>query len=118
MRLYAYLAIALAVMGLFAYGVHVWRKAERVEVAEKALVIERQQHKADNEKAAKDIKESEEQRQRLASGLQAVTDRFNSIVIPLPKTLVKTVEVPGACPRVGVSDDFVRVYNEASASAR
>src|SRR3954469_11478410 len=112
MRIYAYLAIALALAGLLAYGAHVVKKANRAEAAEAALASEQRAHRADNEKAAKDLKESEEQRHRLATGLQAVTDRFNSIVIP--KTLVKTVEVPGACPRVGISDDFVRVYNQAS----
>lgn len=36
MKLYAYIIAAILLAGLVGYGVHVWRKAERVDVAEAA----------------------------------------------------------------------------------
>ncbi len=114
MKLYLYAAAALAALALIAYEVRVHKKAARVDVAEAALEREQKAHKAAVAKARQDMADSEAARLKLATGLQAIADRFNSIQIPAPKTLVKTVEVPGACSRSGVSDQFVSVWNNAS----
>jgi hypothetical protein len=113
-KLYLYIAIAIAAAGLLWGAVHIWNKAERAEAAEKALVEEREGRNADRARYASDLKASEAQRLKLTRDIQAVIDRFDAIKVPPPKTLVKTVEVPGACSIAGVSAEFVSVFNAAS----
>lgn len=112
MKLYAYLAAAVLLIGLIGGAVHVVKKANRAEAAEAALAGERSAHKAQLAQVEKALAASLVERQKLNDGLKAITERFNKPAPP-PKTLVKIVEVPGACPRVGVSDEFVRLWNES-----
>ncbi len=112
MRLYVILAAVALFLGAGVYVVQLQKKASRVDSAETALQAEREARSLEQAKYLSDLKDSEEARKALASGLEAITERFNSIQIP--KTLTKTVEVPGACPRVGAGPDFVRVWNDAS----
>lgn len=114
MKIYAYLACALAVMGLLAYGAHIVKKANRTDAAEAALAGEVKRHRADLAQVEKALAASTLERKKLQQGLTDVTTRFNSIVIPPAKTLVQVKETPGACPRIGVSAQFVSVYNAAS----
>jgi septal ring factor EnvC (AmiA/AmiB activator) len=115
MKLYLYIGLAIAMASLLAYGVHEVKKANRTEAAEAALADERKAHKAQLIQVEKALAASILERQKLNQGLAEITRRFNSIEVPSPKTLIKTVQVPGeACPHVGVSDQFVGVYNAAS----
>jgi len=114
LRLYAYLACALAVVGLLGYGVHIVKKANRTEAAEDALAAERIAHKSDLDQVKASLAASTIQREALQKGLTEIAARFNSIVIPPAKTLVQVKEIPGACPRIGVSAQFVGVFNAAS----
>lgn len=114
MRLYLYIAAAILTASLLAYGAHVVKKANRTDAAEAALAEERKSHKAALLKVETALAASTEERKKLQKGLTEIASRFNSIVIPPPKTLVRVKEVPGACPVVGVSPGFVSVYNAAS----
>ncbi len=106
--------LLLAAAAGAAWKINDWRiDAGKLEEAEKAFKDERQGRINDREMFAQQLKYSEAQRKLLNDGLLKIADRFNAIHIP--KTLVQTVEVPGACPRVGVGPDFVRVFNDASA---
>lgn len=102
---------AVATVALFAfaaYKVSSWRN-DAIEYKARAAVLERS---IDN--LRRDIVESEAARRKLSAGLTKLAERFNDIKIPPPKTLVQTVEVPGACPRVGASPEFVSVWNDAA----
>ncbi len=116
MKLYVILAAVALFLGAGVYVVQLQKKANRVDAAETALQAEREARSLEQAKYLSDLKASEEDRKALASGLEAITDRFNSIQIPEPKTLIKTVQVPNeACSRTGVSSEFVKLYNQASA---
>lgn len=115
LKFYAYIAAALALASFLAYGVHVVKKANRTESAEAALVALRKEQIAAIGQIQKTLADSQLERQKLQTGLTEISRRFNSIVIPPAKVLVRTVQVPGeACPHVGVSADFVSVFNQAS----
>ena len=86
----------------------------KVDVAEAALVTERDARRNDAATMANRLADSEASRQKLSSGLQDITKRFNDIQIPPAKTLVRTVEVPGACSKLSVGPEFVSVWNAAS----
>ena len=115
-RIYAYAGVALLVAGFVWWGSRVLHKANERDAAVAELASERAGRAADAAMMAKRLADSEVRRQQLSDAMQAIADRFNAITVPAPKTLIETVEVPGACPRVGLSADFVRVWNDASAA--
>lgn len=117
LRLYAYLACAIAIAGFMAYGVHLKHKADKYDEAKAALADERKDRAAEQADTAKKLAVSEAERKAYSLAAQAIAQRFSSIEVPSPKTLIKTVEVPGACPRIGVNDVYVGLWNEASRSA-
>lgn len=114
MKIYLYLAALALLAGLIGYGAHVVKKANRTDAAEAALAGEKKRHIDDLAQVEKALAASTLERQKLNQGLTDITRRFNSIVIPLAKTLVQVKEIPGACPHIGVSADFLSVYNAAS----
>lgn len=114
MKIYLYAAAALAIIGLAWYEIRVHKKAGERDAAVKALTDERKAHSAEISKIKTQLDESYVERRKLSKGLTEITARFNK-PLPAPKTLIKTVQVPGeACPRVGVSDSYVWLWNDAS----
>jgi hypothetical protein len=113
-RLYAYLAAALAIIGLAWYEIGVHKKAGERDAFKQKYEKSEAQRREDVKQYELGLAESQAQREKLQKGLQVITDRFNRIQIPPAKTLIKTVEVPGACSRVGVSESFVSVWDAAA----
>jgi hypothetical protein len=114
MKLYLYAAAAIAVIGLAWYEIGVHKKAGERDAFKQKYEKSEAQRREDVKQYELGLAESEAQREKLQKGLQVITDRFNRIQIPPAKTLIKAVEVPGACPRVGVSDSLVSVWNSAA----
>lgn len=115
MKLYAYAALALALLGLIAYEVKVHKRAARVEVAERALATATAQHAADLTEVTKRITDDQASRKRLADAFDGIGKRFDGLKIPEPGKLIVTKEIPGEpCPRVAAGPEFAGVYNAAA----
>ena len=115
MKLYAYLAAALILAGAFAYGVHIYKKAERAEAAEKALTDYKGAVAAREKKEADDRKAAEARSKTLATTLDQVSATLDDLRAHPPKASVIREKLPGDdCPRLRLSDDFVRVWNAAA----
>jgi hypothetical protein len=114
MKLYAYLAALVIVAGIVGYGVHIVRKASRVDAAEARAEAAEKGRADDMAKVIKRLDADKAWREGFAAKFDAIDAKFDSIKIPDPKVLVQTREVPGACPVTGVSSEFLRLYNQAS----
>jgi hypothetical protein len=114
-KLIAGLAVLAVIGGLIWYEVGVHKKAARVDQAEDRAEAAEKGRAQDMAEVVRRLDADAIQRGELLAKFASIDERFNSIKIPDPKVLVQTREVPGACPVVGVSDEFVRVFNEASA---
>lgn len=113
-RIYVYIAATLLLSGVVGYGVHIVRKASRVDAAEARAEAAESGRAADMAEVVKRLDADAAQRTALLTRLDGIDKRFSEIKIPDPKVLVQTREVPGACPVTGVSDEFVRLYNQAA----
>lgn len=114
MRIYIAIVVALALAGAAAYGVHIVKKANRVDVAEARAEAAEHGRADDMAEVVKRLDADAKQRGELLTRLDGIDKRFDGIKIPDPKVLVQTREVPGACPVTGVSDEFVRLYNQTA----
>jgi hypothetical protein len=114
MKIWAYVILAAALAGAIGYGVHIVKKANRVDVAEARAEAAEQGRKDDMAEVVRRLDADAKQRGELLARMGGIEQRFADINIPDPKVLVQTREVPGACPVTGVSVDFVRLYNQAS----
>ena len=114
MKLYLYALAALALLGLLAYGAHIKGKADRTDAAEARADAAEAGRAADMREVVKRLDRDAAQRQELVTRLDGIDKRFGEIVIPKPEKLIQTREVPGACPVIGVSSEFVSVWNNAA----
>lgn len=109
------IAVILAALGLAGWRISEWREGYLGrEAAEKALTVERKGRIEDMAEVRRRLEADAVARQELITRLDGIDKRFSEIKIPDPKVLVHTREVPGACPVTGVSDEFVRLYNQAA----
>lgn len=113
-RLYAYIAAALLLAGFIGYGVHIVRKASRVDVAEARAEAAEKGRADDMAEVVKRLDDDAESRKAFIARFDAIDSKFANIKIPDPKLLIQTREVKGACSVTGASVEFVRVYNAAS----
>lgn len=114
MKIYAYIAALVLLAGVVGYGVHIVRKANRVDVAEARAEAAEKGRAADMKEVVRRLDKDAAERQAFIARLDAIDRRFNDIHIPEPGKLVLTKEIPGACPVTGIGDPFVVVWNDAS----
>jgi hypothetical protein len=114
MKIYAYLAALALLAGVVGYGVHIVKKANRVDAAEARAEAAEKGRKDDMAEVVRRLDADAKQRGELLARMGGIEQRFADIKIPDPKVLVQTREVPGACPVTGVSSEFLRLYNQAS----
>jgi hypothetical protein len=113
-KLYAIIAGLILLAGGIGYGVHIVRKASRVDQAEARAEAAEKGRASDMAEVVKRLDADKAWREGFAAKFDAIDAKFDSIKIPDPKVLVQTREVPGACPVTGVSSEFLRLYNQAS----
>lgn len=110
-------AVVLIALGALAWRINAWRNGylERDQaVAERDA--ERKARRDDMKEVITRLEKSDKDRQQFIERFDAIDKRFDGLKIPPPAELAKSTEVPGEpCPRVGVSDSFVSVFNDASA---
>jgi hypothetical protein len=90
------------------------------DAAQAELKTEREQNAANIGAIAQDIADRESDAGKFFGRFDAIEARFDGLQLnmPQPAALVQKAEVPGEpCPRVGVSSDFVGVFNSASTEA-
>jgi hypothetical protein len=114
MRLWLYVAALAALAGAGLYLHHLQEKASRVDAAEARAEAAEKGRADDMREVVRRLDESATERKALAARLEAIDKRFDAIKLPDPKVLIQTREVPGACPVTGVSDEFVRLYNQTA----
>lgn len=117
-RLYAYLVAAAILAGLFTYGVHIVKKANRADAAEARADAAEAGRAEDMREIAKRLDESAADRKAFLGRLDAIDTKFANLKIPAPKELVQHNEVPsvqGKCDAPTVGSSFVGVWNAASA---
>lgn len=112
--LYIALALALAFIGGWLYIDRLQEKAARVDAAEAAVEAERKGRADDMREVVRRLDDDAKGRAELAARMGGIEARFNDLKIPEPGKLILTKEVPGACPSVGASPEFVSVFNGAS----
>lgn len=113
-RLYAYLAAALALLGGLLYVHHIKAQADLVPGLKRSLSDEKRDRANDVAQMEASLAKSEAERKQFATAMQSIADRFNQ-PLPPPKTLIREVKVPNEpCPRIRVSADFVGLWNNAS----
>lgn len=79
MKIYAYIVAAIMLAGAVAYGVHIVKKANRAEVAEKALADETAKHAAYVEAEAKQLAEFIRKAQADKDSDTALTGRITAL---------------------------------------
>lgn len=117
MKAWAYLAILVLLAGAVAGAVHIVRKAQRVDVAEARAEAAERGRKDDMDEIVKRLDKDAVDRKDLLDRFAAIDERFDELKLEMPKPadLVQRTEIPGeSCPRVGVSESFVSVYNQSS----
>lgn len=114
MKIYAYIAALLLLAGAVGYGAHIVKKANRVDAAEARADAAEKGRADDMKEVTRRLDADRQWREDFGKRFAAIDEKFNNLKIPEPGKLVFTKEVPGACPIVGVSDDFVGVFNAAS----
>jgi hypothetical protein len=90
------------------------------DAAKSELKAEREQNAANIGAIAQDIADREVDAGKLFGRLDEINARFDGLQLnlPPPAALVQRSEVPGEpCPRVGISPDFVGVWNSAATEA-
>lgn len=106
----------IAALAFAGWRINEWRQGyQQREAAERALTMERQGRVDDMKEVRRRLEEDAAARMEYLARLDGIEKRFKDLKIPDPKVLVHTREVPGACPVSGVSDEFVRLYNQAAA---
>lgn len=123
-KLIGYGAAALVLviaLGWVGNRIRVSYEAEvRADTAEAALKDERAQNTANIGKIAGRVGFVNALGKDLSGRLGAIDDRFNHLrfELPPPEALIQKKEVAGdPCPHVGLSADFVRMWNAASTEA-
>jgi hypothetical protein len=110
------LGLALA---LISWRVAAWRSGYlKHGEAVKALSIERDGRLNDRKTYLANSIKAEKEAQALAADLGEIRTRFANMATVLPKTLIRTIEVPRetpvtSCPEPRVSPEFVSMWNDA-----
>lgn len=111
--------LAVLAFAIFAMRVHAWRTGylER-DQAVLSLKKEQQARQADAKTYTANIAIAEKEAQALASDLAAIRAKFANLPPVVPKTLIRTVEVPRdpakeTCPDPRLSPEFIRLWNDA-----
>lgn len=113
--IYLRIAAALAILGLLWGAVHVWNKAQRLDVVE----AEYAQFKADRQKFDKDLAERDTRAERRSEKLATTVEGVRVVLADLranpPTNTVKYVQKPGdPCPVASIDEPWLRNYNAAS----
>lgn len=117
-RLIGYVSIGIFVL-ILGWRIASWRHGYLQLGEAKAALRDERQDRADDAKTyTANIVKAEKEAQALAHDLGEIRTRFANMVPIVPKTLIRTVEVPIApgqttCPSPRISPDFVRVFNAA-----
>ena len=108
--------VVLVAAGLLFWRVNVWHdKAQERDQAVEDLKDAREDFAKQTAQRDADQKAAEADRAKLAGDLEATRARFANLPPVQPKTLVQTVEVPGApCPAARISDSFRELWNGAA----
>lgn len=117
MKIWAYLAALAIVSGMIGYGVHIVKKANRVDAAETRAEAAEKGRAEDMAKVMQRLDKDAEDRRQFAARFDAIEKRFDDIKIPPPANLVQNREVPsveGKCVAPSVGVEFVSVWNLAS----
>lgn len=110
------LGLALA---LISWRIAAWRSGYlKLGEAKEALRDAQQAREDDRKTYLENSIKAEKEAQALAADLGAIRTRFAEMAIVLPKTLIRTVEVPRetpvtSCPEPRVSPEFLRMFNDA-----
>lgn len=116
-RLYIYLVAALLLSGVVGYGIHIVRKASRVDAAEARAEAAESGRAADMAEITKRLDRDATQRQALLDRMGGIEERFNNLKIPAPSALVQNHEVPsveGKCNAPSIGASFVGVWNDSA----
>lgn len=117
MKLYVYLIAFALLAGTIGYGIHIVRKASRVDAAEARAEAAEQGRAADMAEVVKRLDESAADRKALNDKMDGITQWAKNLKIPAPAALVQHNEVPsveGKCDAPTVGLEFVRVWDSAS----
>lgn len=121
MKIYAYLAAALLLAGLLGAGVHIVRKASRVDVAEARAEAAEKGRASDMAEVVKRLDDDKAWREGFGKRFDAIDQKFAGLKIPTAAELVQSKEVPsveGKCIADSVGPTFVGLFNEASEPPR
>jgi hypothetical protein len=114
-KIWAYVIGLSMISALLGYGVHVVRKASRVDAAEARATAAEKGRADDMAEIVKRLDADARDRKAFVERFDAIDRRFADIKIPEPGKLILTKEIPGEpCARVGVGLEFVGVWNTAS----
>lgn len=111
--------VAVLAVLILAWRIAAWRDGYlKLGQAQEALRNEQQARANDRKTYTENILIAEKEAQALAHDLGEIRSKFANMATPLPKTLIRTVEVPReipvtSCPEPRVSPEFVRVWNDA-----
>ncbi len=117
MKLCLYIAAALVMAGVVGYGIHIVKKANRVDVAEARAEAAEKGRADDMKEVARRLDEDAEWRKGFGKRMDGIDAKFANLKIPPPAALVQPREVPsveGKCIAPSVGPEFVSVYNRAS----
>lgn len=116
MRIYAYIAAALLLLGAGWYLVHLKGKADKEEAAETALAAE----KARSAETAQRIQNAENRSQTLAQTLAGKQSEIDALRATIPKQVIRYVhngepaQPAPDCLQPRLDPDFIRVWNSAA----
>jgi D-serine deaminase-like pyridoxal phosphate-dependent protein len=119
-RIYAYAALAIAIVGLLGYGIHLKHKADRAEAAEHALSDYQGAVAAREKQEASDRAADQVRRKTLSDTLDHVASELTDLRAHPPKQAVRYVQAPGAtaiptdCPPLRLDPDWVSSFNAGS----
>lgn len=116
MKLYLYIAAALAIIGLMWGAVHVWNKAQRLDAVEAEYKKFQKDTAAHDKAVSQAIANAQGRSQVLAeqlSGTQAELNRLRGEHIN-PVVNREKPATNGKCDDPRISPDWLRIYNEAS----
>lgn len=110
---------AVLIMLVLAWRIASWRTGYlKHAAAVAALHKEQEGRELDRKTYLENSIKAEKEAQALAADLGAIRTRFAEMATVLPKTLIRTVEVPRetpvtSCPEPRVSPEFLRMFNDA-----